>query len=300
MTGIDAFERYQRQDAWTWEHQALLRARRWRATPIFAPPSRRRGAACSCTRRAPRYLAQRRAGDAAAHAARTIARPARDNSTSSRTRAASPTSSFWCSTGCWRRRRRIRQLLTYTDNIRQLEGLAAAGVIDGGDGAMAEGGLYRLSHGAASPVARGRQGEAGGGAALRAYTARRVHGVHRDRLARRYILKRDDNAGDGPRRFQTSADRAECAASLHRERGGFAAVLPMPGMYAVEFASQGYIWRSKPPDGPSALTAAPNTRSIAMRRACGHRVGNRPEGCTTPQALVFGVGFLLDDASSRA
>jgi glutamate-ammonia-ligase adenylyltransferase len=27
MTGIDAFERYQRKDAWTWEHQALLRAR---------------------------------------------------------------------------------------------------------------------------------------------------------------------------------------------------------------------------------------------------------------------------------
>jgi len=27
MTGIDAFERYQRQEAWTWEHQALLRAR---------------------------------------------------------------------------------------------------------------------------------------------------------------------------------------------------------------------------------------------------------------------------------
>ena len=27
MTGIDAFERYQEHDAWTWEHQALLRAR---------------------------------------------------------------------------------------------------------------------------------------------------------------------------------------------------------------------------------------------------------------------------------
>ena len=27
MTGIDAFERYQREEAWTWEHQALLRAR---------------------------------------------------------------------------------------------------------------------------------------------------------------------------------------------------------------------------------------------------------------------------------
>ena len=27
MTGIEAFERYQREEAWTWEHQALLRAR---------------------------------------------------------------------------------------------------------------------------------------------------------------------------------------------------------------------------------------------------------------------------------
>ena len=27
MTGLDAFERYQHQEAWTWEHQALLRAR---------------------------------------------------------------------------------------------------------------------------------------------------------------------------------------------------------------------------------------------------------------------------------
>ena len=27
ITGIDAFERYQHENAWTWEHQALLRAR---------------------------------------------------------------------------------------------------------------------------------------------------------------------------------------------------------------------------------------------------------------------------------
>jgi glutamate-ammonia-ligase adenylyltransferase len=27
MTGVDAFERYQMHEAWTWEHQALLRAR---------------------------------------------------------------------------------------------------------------------------------------------------------------------------------------------------------------------------------------------------------------------------------
>ena len=27
VTTIDAFTRYQREDAWTWEHQALLRSR---------------------------------------------------------------------------------------------------------------------------------------------------------------------------------------------------------------------------------------------------------------------------------
>jgi glutamate-ammonia-ligase adenylyltransferase len=27
VSGLDAFERYQRDDAWTWEHQSLLRAR---------------------------------------------------------------------------------------------------------------------------------------------------------------------------------------------------------------------------------------------------------------------------------
>jgi glutamate-ammonia-ligase adenylyltransferase len=35
MTGIDAFERYQHQDAWTWEHQALLRARAIGGDPVL-------------------------------------------------------------------------------------------------------------------------------------------------------------------------------------------------------------------------------------------------------------------------
>ena len=71
MTGIDAFERYQRQDAWTWEHQALLRA-----------PGRRRRESLRCLcggpapytlqGGAPRHPAQRRRGDAAADAARVV------------------------------------------------------------------------------------------------------------------------------------------------------------------------------------------------------------------------------------
>src|SRR5690606_38908907 len=34
--GLDSFERYQREDAWTWEHMALCRAR-----PVFGPPEAR-------------------------------------------------------------------------------------------------------------------------------------------------------------------------------------------------------------------------------------------------------------------
>ena len=102
MTGIDAFERYQRQDAWTWEHQALLRARSVAGDAALREAFEAVRRRILCDRRAPRHPAHRRAGDAPAHAARTIARPVPGSSTSSRTRAASPTSSFWCNTGCWR------------------------------------------------------------------------------------------------------------------------------------------------------------------------------------------------------
>ena len=37
------------------------------------------------------------------------------------------------------------ELVTYSDNIRQLEGLARAGLLDAADGAVAEGSLHRLS-----------------------------------------------------------------------------------------------------------------------------------------------------------
>src|SRR5882757_825253 len=49
----------------------------------------------------------------------------------------------------------------------------------------------------------------------------------------------DGYAGDGPRRFQASIDRAECAASLHGQHGRLAAFVSDAGDVAVEFASQG-------------------------------------------------------------
>ena len=36
VVSLDAFERYQREEAWTWEHMALCRAR-----PVFGSPKRR-------------------------------------------------------------------------------------------------------------------------------------------------------------------------------------------------------------------------------------------------------------------
>src|ERR1700728_5429796 len=49
----------------------------------------------------------------------------------------------------------------------------------------------------------------------------------------------DDNAGDGPRRFEASIDRAEQAAAVHCDRGGFAAVVPDARHVSMGFASQG-------------------------------------------------------------
>ncbi len=108
MTGIDAFERYQRQDAWTWEHQALLRAR-----PVAGDANSARGLRggpaphalrppCIATPCAPTWWR------CACACGASCPRPARGSSTSSRMRAASPTSSFSYNTGYWPRRTGIR------------------------------------------------------------------------------------------------------------------------------------------------------------------------------------------------
>jgi glutamate-ammonia-ligase adenylyltransferase len=130
MTGIDAFERYQRQEAWTWEHQALLRAR-----PVA-------GDAHLC---AGFEAARRRILTAAVHrdtlrtdVAEMRARMRRELSKAGEAQFDIKQDAggiadieflvqYWVLAAAGAQ----PQLLRYTDNIRQLEGLTAAGVVSG-------------------------------------------------------------------------------------------------------------------------------------------------------------------------
>jgi glutamate-ammonia-ligase adenylyltransferase len=128
MTGIDAFERYQRQDAWTWEHQALLRARpvAGDANLRDAFAAARRRVLCAAVHRGTlrndvlemrvrmrRELSKARAGqfdikqDAGGIADIEFL------------------VQYWVLAAA----NAHPELLTFTDNIRQLEGLAAVGVV---------------------------------------------------------------------------------------------------------------------------------------------------------------------------
>ena len=130
MTGMDAFERYQQKDAWTWEHQALLRAR------AVA------GDAKLC---ASFEAVRRRTLSVAVHRDRLRADVLEMRLRMRRELSRSGTGQFdikqdaggiadieflvqyWVLAAAGSH----PQLLTYTDNIRQLEGLAAVGVLDG-------------------------------------------------------------------------------------------------------------------------------------------------------------------------
>jgi glutamate-ammonia-ligase adenylyltransferase len=129
MTGIDAFERYQLSEAWTWEHQALLRAR----------------AVAGDAELCAAFEAVRRRTLASAVRRETL----RDDVREMRLRMRKELSrsgpkefdikqdaggigdieflvQYWVLAGA----QAHPELLTYTDNIRQLEGLAAVGMID--------------------------------------------------------------------------------------------------------------------------------------------------------------------------
>ena len=128
MTGIDAFERYQREDAWTWEHQALLRAR---------------AVAGDADLRAAFEAARRRVLTAAVHrdTLRTDVMEMRMRMRRELSKAGAGQFDIKQDAGGIADIEFLVQywvlaaadghpeLLTYTDNIRQLEGLAAVGVL---------------------------------------------------------------------------------------------------------------------------------------------------------------------------
>jgi [glutamine synthetase] adenylyltransferase / [glutamine synthetase]-adenylyl-L-tyrosine phosphorylase len=128
MTGIDAFERYQRQDAWTWEHQALLRAR-----PV----------AGDANLRAAFEAARRRVLTAAVHRdtlradvtemrmrmRRELSKAGAGQFDIKQDAGGIADIEFLVQYRVLAAADGHPQLLTYTDNIRQLEGLAAVGVL---------------------------------------------------------------------------------------------------------------------------------------------------------------------------
>src|SRR6202521_970254 len=129
MTGIDAFERYQHQDAWTWEHQALLRAR-----PVAGDENLRD--AFAAARRLVLCVAVHR--DTLRSDVREMRLRMRRELSKARAgqfdikQDAGGIADIEFLVQYWvlAAAHAHPELLTYTDNIRQLEGLAAVGVLD--------------------------------------------------------------------------------------------------------------------------------------------------------------------------
>jgi [glutamine synthetase] adenylyltransferase / [glutamine synthetase]-adenylyl-L-tyrosine phosphorylase len=128
MTGIEAFERYQQEEAWTWEHQALLRAR---------------AVAGDARLRAEFEAARRRVLSGAVKRDRLRTDVAEMRMRMRKELSKAGPGQFDMKQGAggiadieflvqyWvlAAAHEHPQLLTYTDNVRQLEGLAAVGVL---------------------------------------------------------------------------------------------------------------------------------------------------------------------------
>ena len=118
-------------DAWTWEHQALLRARAVAGDAALARALRGRAPAHACCDAVRRdTLAQRRRWRCACACAANCRRPGPGQFDIKQDAGGIADIEFlvqyWVLAGA----QAHPELLTYTDNIRQLEGLAAVGVLD--------------------------------------------------------------------------------------------------------------------------------------------------------------------------
>ena len=128
MTGIDAFERYQHDDAWTWEHQALLRARAVagdaRLCAQFA--AARRAALCTAVRRDTLRADVR---DMRARMRRELSRARPGQFDIKQDAGGIADIEFLVQYWVLGAAHRFPQLVAFTDNIRQLESLAFFGVV---------------------------------------------------------------------------------------------------------------------------------------------------------------------------
>jgi [glutamine synthetase] adenylyltransferase / [glutamine synthetase]-adenylyl-L-tyrosine phosphorylase len=129
ITGIDAFERYQETEAWTWEHQALLRARAVggdaRLCEAFEGVRRR---VLSVAVRRETLRADVR--EMRLRMRRELSRSAEGEFDIKQDAGGIADIEFLVQYWILASAKAHPELLTYTDNIRQLEGLAACGIIE--------------------------------------------------------------------------------------------------------------------------------------------------------------------------
>jgi glutamate-ammonia-ligase adenylyltransferase len=129
MTGIDAFERYQQSEAWTWEHQALLRARavagEQRLCVEFEAVRRR--ILASAVRRA---TLRADVLEMRLRMRKELSRSGAGQFDIKQDAGGIGDIEFLVQYWVLAAAHAHPELLTYSDNIRQLEGLAAAGLID--------------------------------------------------------------------------------------------------------------------------------------------------------------------------
>ncbi len=129
MTGIEAFERYQQSDAWTWEHQALLRARAVAGDAALC-------AEFEAVRRRVLSTAVRRDTlrsdvlEMRLRMRKELSRSGPGQFDIKQDAGGIGDIEFLVQYWVLAAARAHPELLTYTDNIRQLEGLAAVAVID--------------------------------------------------------------------------------------------------------------------------------------------------------------------------
>jgi glutamate-ammonia-ligase adenylyltransferase len=130
MTGIEAFERYQHQDAWTWEHQALLRARAVGGDPALCErfEAARRRVLCTAVHR---DTLRADVEQMRARMRRELSKAGAGQFDIKQDAGGIADIEFLVQYWVLAAASEHPELLTYSDNIRQLEGLARVGVLPG-------------------------------------------------------------------------------------------------------------------------------------------------------------------------
>jgi glutamate-ammonia-ligase adenylyltransferase len=130
MTGIDAFERYQHQDAWTWEHQALLRARAVAGDADLCAAFRGGAHAACCATRCTAIPCVTDVMEMRSRMRRELSQSNTGQFDIKQDAGGIADIEFLVQYWVLAAAHEHPQLVTYTDNIRQLEGLARVGLLD--------------------------------------------------------------------------------------------------------------------------------------------------------------------------